>query len=86
MLAGVAAYTSRPDQLRDRDVVHFIDNSGALVGLAKGYSSDVDSARLVSAFHVMNATVRSNVWFEYVPSRGANISDLPSRWRLRPSD
>lgn len=46
--------------------MHFIDNSSALVGLAKGYSSDVDSARLVSAFHVMNATVRSNVWFEYV--------------------
>ena len=26
----------------------------------------------------MNAALRSNVWFEYVPSK-ANISDLPSR-------
>ena len=78
MLAGVAAYTSRPEQFRDRDVIHFIDNQGALTGLAKGYSRDVDSARLISVFHTMNAAVRANVWFEYVPS-AANIADLPSR-------
>ena len=78
VLAAVAAYTSRPDQLRGRDVIHFIDNSGALFGLAKGYSADVDSARLISVFHVVNAAVAANTWFEYVPS-GANISDLPSR-------
>jgi len=78
VLAGVAAYTSRPEQLRGRDVIHFIDNTGALMGLAKGYSADVDSARLISVFHVVNATVAANTWFEYVAS-GANISDLPSR-------
>ena len=78
VLAAVAAFTSRPEQLRDRDVIHFIDNMGALIGMAKGYSADVDSARLVSVFHTMNAALRANVWFEYVPSK-ANISDLPSR-------
>ena len=78
VLAGVAAYTSRPEQLRGRDVIHFIDNTGALMGLAKGYSADVDSARLISVFHVVNAAVAANTWFEYVAS-GANISDLPSR-------
>ena len=78
VLAGVAAFTSRPEQFRGRDVIHFIDNSGALVGLAKGYSRDVDSARLISVFHTMNAALRANVWFEYVAS-AANIADLPSR-------
>lgn len=80
VLAAVAAYTSRPEQLRDRDVIHFIDNVGAYSGLGKGYSPDMDSARLVSVFHTMNAALRSNVWFEYVPSR-PTISDLrvPSR-------
>ena len=78
MLAAVAAYTSRPEQLRDRDVIHFIDNVGAYSGLGKGYSPDMDSARMISVFHTMNAALRSNVWFEYVPSK-ANISDLPSR-------
>ena len=29
----------------------------------------------------MNAAVRANVWFEYVPS-AANIADLPSRGEL----
>ena len=43
-----------------------------------GYSRDVDSARLISVFHTMNAAVRANVWFEYVAS-SANIADLPSR-------
>ena len=33
---------------------------------------------MISVFHTMNAALRSNVWFEYVPSK-ANISDLPSR-------
>jgi len=78
VLAAVAAYTSRPAQLRDRDVIHFIDNVGAYSGLGKGYSPDMDSARMISVFHTMNAALRSNVWFEYVPSK-ANISDLPSR-------
>tara|TARA_B100000768_G_scaffold159347_1_gene158349 strand:+ start:163 stop:660 length:498 start_codon:yes stop_codon:yes gene_type:complete len=78
VLTAVAAYASRPEQLRDRDVIHFIDNVGAYSGLGKGYSPDMNSARLVSVFHTMNAALRSNVWFEYVPS-GATISDLPSR-------
>ena len=74
VLAGVAAYTSRPEQFRDRDVIHFIDNQGALTGLAKGYSRDVDSARLISVFHTMNAAVRANVWFEYVPSAATGVA------------
>ena len=59
-------------------MIHFIDNVGAYSGLGKGYSPDMDSARMISVFHTMNAALRSNVWFEYVPSK-ANISDLPSR-------
>ena len=81
VLAAVAAYTSRPEQLRDRDVIHFIDNTGAIFGIAKGYSADLDSARLISVFHTLNAALGANVWFEYVAS-AANISDLPSRGEL----
>ena len=51
VMAGVAAFTSRPEQFRSRDVIHFIDNTGALFGLAKGYSGDDDSARMIHAFH-----------------------------------
>ena len=78
VLAAVSAYTSRADQLRGRDVIHFIDNVGAYSGLGKGYSRDVASGRMISVFHTMNVALGANVWFEYVPSK-ANIADLTSR-------
>ena len=80
-LAAVVAYTSRPRQFFQRDVIHFIDNTGALVGIAKGYSRDLDSSRLVHVFHSIAAACQTNAWFEYVPS-AANIADLPSRDEL----
>jgi hypothetical protein len=78
VLAAVAAYTSRPAQLSGRDVIHYIDNTGAMNGLTKGYSRDDDSARLIHVCHAMMGAIGANVWFEYVAS-GANIADLPSR-------
>ena len=62
-------------------MIHFIDNTGAIFGIAKGYSADLDSARLISVFHTLNAVLGANVWFEYVAS-AANIADLPSRGEL----
>ena len=78
VIAAVATYSSMPLEFRERDVIHFIDNTGALVGIAKGYSKDVDSARLINVFHTIAAAIMVNAWFEYVPS-AANIADLPSR-------
>ena len=68
VLGDVAPYSSCPDQLRGRDVIHFIDNTGALFGLSKGYYGEVDGARLVHAFHATTAATDANVWFEYVAS------------------
>ena len=59
-------------------MIHFIDNTGALVGLSKGYSRDVDTARIAHVFHTACAACGTSVWFEYVAS-GANIADLQSR-------
>ena len=78
ILAAICAYTSLPGKLRDAEIIHWIDNTSALASLVRGYSSKPDSATLVNAFHALNVGLRSNVWFEYVPSK-ANISDLPSR-------
>ena len=80
-LAAAAAYSSRPDQVRDREIIHFIDNQGAMFGLSKGTARDYDTSRIVHAFHTMAAALRCSVWYEFVPS-GANISDLPSRGEL----
>lgn len=78
LLAATACYYSLPDIFRDRDVVHFVDNTSAIAALIKGYSGVPDSARIVHAFHSLNAGLRMNVWFQYVASK-ANVSDLPSR-------
>ena len=61
-----------------REIIHFIDNSGAMACLIKDYSSDVDSARLVHAFWGLACALEIDVWFELVYSE-ANVADWPSR-------
>ena len=78
VLAAVAVYTTFPEVVRGRDVVHFIDNAGALYALMNGSSSDVDSARLVHTFHALAVPLATRVWVAYVASK-ANLADLPSR-------
>jgi len=78
VLAALCAPLSRPAQYRGREVIAFIDNSGALFGLSKGYMRDVDSARMVHVFHSLAAALSSQFWFEFVPS-GANLAAQPSR-------
>ena len=78
MLAAAAAYFTFPDLLRDRRVLHWIDNTGALAALIKGYSRELDCARIVQAFSAFSLGLGVRAWFEYVASK-ANIADLPSR-------
>ena len=75
---GVAPYMSIPEELRDKEVIHFLDNTGAVAGLVKGYARAVDSGVVVNAFHAWNAGLQADVYFEYVRSK-ANIADMPSR-------
>ena len=77
-IAPLVALLSTPERFRDRDVVLFIDNTGALFGIGKGDCHDADSGRLIHLFHCMCQALNVRVWVEHVPS-GANISDLPSR-------
>ena len=77
-IAPAVAVLSLPDLFRDREVVSFIDNTGALYAYARGSSRDVETSRLVHIFHACCAAMSVLVWFEYVPS-GANLADLPSR-------
>jgi hypothetical protein len=62
------------DLLEGADVIHFIDNTSALYGLAKGYSPQGDSSVLIRAFHALNIARAANVWFAWVASK-ANIAD-----------
>jgi hypothetical protein len=78
ILAAVAVYYSEPSLFRNRDVIHWIDNTSALMALIKGYSGMSDSARLVHALYLVKYHLKCRVWFEHVVSE-ANVADLPSR-------
>ena len=77
-LAAVLAYTSRPDLFVDREVIHFIDNTGALYGLHHGYSRDIDTSTVVHECYALLVAISCRTWWAYVPS-AANIADYPSR-------
>ena len=82
LLACAAVYASFPVGTFDGlDVIHFVDNTGALFGLVKGYSGAPDMHAIIRAFHVTNLVIRANLWFNYVASK-ANVADLPSRGAL----
>lgn len=78
LLAAVLPYYTLPRLFVNREVLHWIDNSGAVCGCVKGYTRAPDSARIVHALHALLAGLNVRVWFEYVRSK-ANIADLPSR-------
>ena len=78
ILAANVPYYSLPDLFRDRQVVHWIDNTSAISCLIHGYSNKSDSALLVNAFNLYNAGLRCRIHYEYVESK-ANVADLPSR-------
>jgi hypothetical protein len=78
VVAPLVALLSCPERFRDRDVILFIDNTGALFGIGKGDSRDDDSAKMIHIFHCLCAVLNVRVWTEYVAS-GANLADLPSR-------
>ena len=85
-LAVVAARLTFPDVLYGRACLHFIDNTSALSAAVHGYSSKPDMAALTNMLHSIDAALRVDCYFEWVPS-AANISDIPSRDpRKRTSD
>ena len=78
LVAAVAVFYTLPHLLRDRAIIHFIDNTGALSALVHGYASKPDLARLVNVYHVQVVGLRCMTWHEWVPSK-ANPGDIPTR-------
>ena len=78
LMAYITLESYDPDRVHNRDVLHFVDNTSAIMGLYKGYSPAPDSCRLIQIFHLIMARLNFRTWWEWVASK-ANISDLPSR-------
>ena len=82
LLAAAVPYSTCPDLLSSRQVLQWIDNTGALCSIVKGFAGADDAARIVFSFHDMSCRLDSRIWCEYVRS-AANVSDLPSRGDLQ---
>jgi hypothetical protein len=78
LLVANAVYRTLPELLRDRAVMHFIDNTVALSAIVKGYATQPDCAGITNSFHEAMLQLRCHLWCEWVPS-AANIGDWPSR-------
>ena len=80
LIAAICAFVSLPPEwLAGRPVELWIDNSGAIGALLRGYSGVPDCARIVNMFHFAVAKARpSSLWIDYVPSE-SNPADIPSR-------
>jgi len=81
VMAAVAAYLTFAEELARLDVIHWIDNTGALAVMAKAYSTEIDISKMLHEFETANLLIRCIPYFEYVRS-AANIADLPSRGDL----
>ena len=80
MAAALAAIISLPPEwLAGRPVELWIDNSGAVGALIKGYSGVADCARIVNMFHFAAVKLGiQSMWIDYVPTQ-SNPADVPSR-------
>eukprot|EP00962_Isochrysis_galbana_P010448 scaffold2881_cov133-Isochrysis_galbana.AAC.1 len=64
-----------------RDVIHYVDNFGAMACLVKGDSRDSDIGRLAHVMSAILVTTQNRPWFDYVRSQ-SNVADLPSQFEL----
>ena len=77
-LAAISVYSTYPQLISGRKVLHYVDNTVALSALVHGYAGKPDLAKSVNIFYLQLVTLRASVYFDFVPSK-ANIADLPSR-------
>ena len=81
LIGAIVPFVSLPaDLFRGFPVELWIDNSGAIGSLVKGYSGKPDCAKLVNMFNfaISRAGVAS-LFIDYVPT-DSNVADVPSRW------
>ena len=80
LAAAITPFLSLPaDWFAGRPVELWVDNTGAVGALVKGYSGVPDCARIVNMFHFAIAKLGlASLWIDYVPSE-SNPGDIPSR-------
>jgi len=82
IFAGAVAVDAWADLLRDKQVLHFVDNDSATASLVKGYSPQEDSCALVGDYWLRVAALKASVYVDRVESK-SNLADGPSRVDLQ---
>jgi hypothetical protein len=80
LVAAITPFVSLPPEwFHNRPVEIWIDNSGAIGGLLKGYSGVPDCAKIINTFHFAIARLSlASLYIDYVPTE-SNPADIPSR-------
>ena len=78
MLAIVAIILVLGEQLRNKNVTIYIDNSNARDALVRGYTDTKAVDKMVQIFWAHVQRLGISVWFELIPS-GVNPADTPTR-------
>ena len=66
------------EALKDKDIIHFVDQDAARYNLIRGYAGGDTAASLVDDFWMQEAEVGCSTWFERVQT-DANTGDPASR-------
>ena len=74
--AGVVALETWADVLKDCDVIHFIDNNGALGALVKGSASVHQQDLIMGETWSRIARLRVSAWFDRVDSSSNPVDGL----------
>ena len=87
LIAAIVPFISLPPEwFSGYPIELWIDNSGAIGALLKGYSGKPDCARIVNMFKFALARLgAASLWIDYVPSE-SNPADVPSRLHEMSSD
>ena len=87
--AAVAATYHVGERFRDRDVLWWVGNAGALSTLVKGNSSQFDAGVMSAIAHLAWASLAARVWFELeasdeIPSDGLSRNGVVDVFALIP--
>ena len=77
-LAVALAPFNLKQRLQDLDLIHFVDNMGALAAMIRGYSPQEDAAAIACVVHLLHAKSSIRSFYEHVESE-ANVVDGFSR-------
>ena len=83
MLAAVGILLSLCEELRNKTVGFYIDNSNCRDALVRGYTDTTAIDSLVHFFWAEINRVGISAWFELIPS-DSNPSDAPTRFASPP--